>query len=113
MPIYEFRCLSCRKVFSCLVGVVADSGKPECPRCGGTRLSKLISRPARIRSRDSVMEKLTDPSEMGSLDDPRAMADWAKKASRALGDEAGEDFGDEFDEMLEGPQAEKDDSDEE
>ncbi len=113
MPIYEFLCLGCRKVFSCLVGVVADSGEPECPRCGGRRLSKLISRPARIKSRDSVVEKLTDPSEVGSLDDPNAMADWAKRASRALGDEAGEDFEDELDEMLEDSHGEKEELDEE
>ncbi len=113
MPIYEFRCLSCRKIFSCLVGVVADSGKPECPRCGGRRLSKLISRPARMRSKDSAMEKLTDPSEMGSLDDPRAMAAWAKKAGRELGDDAGEDFEGEIEEMLENPHEAEEDLDEE
>ena len=113
MPIYEFQCLVCRKIFSCLVGVVADSGKPECSRCGGRRLSKLISRPARIKSRDSVVEKLTDPSAMGNLDDPRAMAEWAKKASRALGDEAGEDFEGDLDEMLEHSHGEKEGLDDE
>ncbi len=95
------------------MGVIADSGKPECPRCGSKRLSKLISRPARIRTKDSVIEKLADPGAMGNLDDPRAMADWAKKASRALGDEAGEDFEGELDEMLENPHEAKEDLDEE
>ncbi|MBI4526105.1 MAG: zinc ribbon domain-containing protein [Deltaproteobacteria bacterium] len=112
MPIYEFRCLGCRRVFSCLVGVVADSGEPECPRCGGKKLSKLISRPARIRSRQSL-EDLADPGKLGNLDDPKAMAEWAKKASRALGDETGEDFEGEMDEMLENPPGERDEFDEE
>ncbi len=113
MPIYEFQCLGCKKLFSFLVGVVADSGEPECPRCGGKRLSKLISRPARIRSKDSVLERLADPGSMGNLDDPRAMAEWTKKAGRALGEEAGEDFEGDLDEMLEDSYEGKEELDEE
>jgi putative FmdB family regulatory protein len=101
MPIYEYRCVSCQRVFSFLVGVVAESGKPACPRCGGKRLTKLISRVARVRSKDAVLEDLADPGAMGDLDDPKAMANWAKKMGRALGDETGEDFGDDLDGMLE------------
>ncbi len=101
MPIYEYRCLGCKKVFSFLVGVVADAGSPVCPRCGGTELAKLISRVARIRSKDRVLEDLADPDKVGDLEDPRAMAQWAKKMGKALGEEAGEDFAGELDEMLE------------
>ena len=43
MPIYEYLCLDCKKPFSFLVGVVADSGEPRCTRCGGKKLRKLIS----------------------------------------------------------------------
>lgn len=103
MPIYEYQCASCKKVFSFLVGVVADSGEPICPKCGGTDLIKLISRIARIKSRDAILEDLADPSAMGNLEDPKAMARWAKKMGKALGEETGEDFGDEVDEMLENP----------
>jgi putative FmdB family regulatory protein len=42
MPIYEYLCLSCNKPFSFLVGVIADSGEPECTRCAGKKLRKLI-----------------------------------------------------------------------
>ena len=102
MPIYEYRCLKCKKIFSFLVGVVADCGEPACPRCGGKKLAKLISRIARVRSQDTVLEDLADPGRVGNLEDPKAMARWAKKMGRALGEETGEDFGDEMDEMLEG-----------
>ena len=102
MPIYEYRCLKCKKIFSFLVGVVADCGEPACPRCGGKKLAKLISRIAPVRSQDAVLEDLADPGRVGNLEDPKAMARWAKKMGRTLGEETGEDFGDEMDEMLEG-----------
>jgi putative FmdB family regulatory protein len=35
MPIYEYLCLDCKKSFSFLVGVVADSGEPECAAAMG------------------------------------------------------------------------------
>jgi len=103
MPIYEYRCLSCKRAFSFLVGVVADSGEPMCPRCGGKKLRKLISRVARIiKSREAALEGLADPSQIGDPEDPKAMARWMRKMGKVLGDEAGEDFEGELDEMTEG-----------
>lgn len=113
MPIYEYRCLNCKKIFSFLVGVVVDCGEPACPRCGGQKLAKLISRIARVRSQDAVLEDLADPGRAGDLEDPRAMARWAKKMGRALGEEAGEDFSDEMDAMLGGSADEEGNTDEE
>lgn len=113
MPIYEYRCLGCKRVFSFLVGVVADSGDPVCPKCGGKDLRKLISRVARIRSQEAVLEDLADPGQIGDPEDPRDMARWAKKMGKTLGDEAGEDLGDELDAMLENPEGAQDEPDEE
>ena len=101
MPIYEYLCRDCRKSFSFLSGVVADSGKPSCPRCRGKKLSRLLSRIARVRSRDSVLEDLVDPTRLGNLEDPKAMAQWMKKVGGTLEDETGEDLGEEIDGMLE------------
>lgn len=113
MPIYEYHCLDCKKLFSFLVGVVAESGKPVCPRCGGEELTKLISRTARIRTKDAVLQDLADPGQIGNPEDPKAMAQWAKKMGRALGDEAGEDFEAELDGMLENAGQAEGDIDEE
>jgi putative FmdB family regulatory protein len=113
MPIYEYRCHGCKKVFSFLVGVVADSGEPECPRCGSREFSKLISKVARIRSKDAILEDLADPSQIDNPDNPRAVAQWAKKIGKTLGDETGEDFGAEMDEMLENPTGGEEGTDEE
>ena len=105
MPIYEYLCLNCKKPFSFLVGVVADSGEPECTRCGGKKLRKLISRVARVRSKESSLEDLADPSKLGDMDDPKAMARWAKE----MADETGEELPEDFDEMMEsGPRGEGD-----
>jgi putative FmdB family regulatory protein len=102
MPIYEYLCLDCKKPFSFLVGVVAGSGEPECSRCGGKKLRKLISRVARVRSKESSFENLADPSKLGDMDDPKAMARWAKEMGRTMADETGEELPEDFDQMMEG-----------
>jgi putative FmdB family regulatory protein len=110
MPIYEYLCLDCKKPFSFLVGVVADSEEPQCTRCGGKKLRKLISRVARVRSKESSLENLADPSKLGDMDDPRAMARWAKEMGKSMADETGEELPEDFDEMMEnGPGGEADD----
>ena len=111
MPIYEYLCLNCKKPFSFLAGVVADSGEPRCTRCGGKKLRKLISRVARVRSKKSSLEHLADPSKLGDTDDPKAMARWAKAMGKSMAEETGEELREDFDEMIEnGPRGEEDES---
>ena len=40
MPIHEYRCLSCETDFEALVRGVDT---PACPRCGGSRLERLLT----------------------------------------------------------------------
>lgn len=101
MPIYEYRCEACGRKFSFLYGVSQHSREPQCPKCQSTQLARLISRVARVRSEDARLESLADPSKLGDLEDPRAMARWAKQMGGALGEDSGEDFGDMVDEMME------------
>jgi putative FmdB family regulatory protein len=101
MPIYEYRCKACERIFAFLYGVSRDSRDPACPACQGKDLARLISRVARVRSEEAMLEDLADPSKLGDFEDPRRMAQWAKQMGSALGDEAGEDFGDVVDEMME------------
>ena len=70
-------------------------------RARGRILARLISRVARVRSEDAMLEDLADPTKIGDVEDPRSLAKWAKKMGSALGDEAGEDFGAVVDEMME------------
>jgi putative FmdB family regulatory protein len=101
MPIYEYRCNACGRAFAFLYGVSRDSRDPACPACHGRDLTRLISRIARVRSEEAMLEDLADPAKIGDVDDPRSLARWAKQMGSALGEEAGEDFGEVVDEMLE------------
>lgn len=96
MPIYEYRCNACRKRFSVLVGVVAQDDPLQCPRCGATEVTRLISRFARLRNEDDLMDDMLDPYRIGDPEDPKTMRRWVKE----MGKELGEDFADEFDELL-------------
>lgn len=49
MPIYEFACPKCRKIFSFLSKRVNPSHSPSCPKCGSKKLTKEISRFAMVR----------------------------------------------------------------
>lgn len=97
MPLYEYRCEECSRRFTLLVGMVAQPTAQQCPRCGGTRLRKLISRFAVARSEEDVLDDIADPSTLGDPEDPRAMADWMRRVGRDMG----EDLGDDFDELVE------------
>lgn len=99
MPIYEYRCHDCRRRVSLFYrSFAAIDDEPTCPRCGGTRLSRMISRVAVVRSEESRLDDLADPSFMGDLDenDPKSMARWMRKMSA----EAGEEMPQEFDEVI-------------
>src|SRR5918996_5352223 len=101
MPIYEYRCKACGRSFTFLYGVSRNSRDPACPACQGKDLARLISRVARVRSEDAMLEDLADPTKIGDFEDPRHLAKWAKNMGSALGEEAGEDFDAVVDEMME------------
>ena len=84
MPIYEYRCQDCRRRVSIFFRSFSDvEGEPACPRCGGHNLTRLISRVAVVRSEDSRLDDLSDPSMLDGLDedDPKSIARWMRKMS--------------------------------
>jgi putative FmdB family regulatory protein len=99
VPIYEYHCQDCRRRVSILVRSISHPAAPACPRCGGRNLDRLMSRFARVRSEESRLDALADPSALGGLDenDPQSVARWAKK----MGKEMGEDLGEDFDQVME------------
>jgi len=55
MPAYEFLCRDCNRVFSFLARTAgASRRKPRCPKCGGTKMSRLLSRFAVARKSAST-----------------------------------------------------------
>ena len=101
MPIYDYRCAGCGRRASLYFQTfsAADSAEPSCPNCGSGELRRLVSRVSVLKSEESRLEDLADPSSFGDLDenDPKSMARWARK----MGQELGEDMGDEFNEVVE------------
>jgi putative FmdB family regulatory protein len=100
MPIYEYRCEKCRRVTSVLTTRVTEKVEAVCEHCGGTKMSRLMSRFAMPRSEESRMESLADPSRMGDVDenDPKSVARMMKRMGKEMGDEFS---GPEFDEAVE------------
>lgn len=92
MPLYEYTCAHCRKRFTVLVGMTAAADSTLCPHCGGDQAEKRVTRFARGRSDDTLMDDLSDPDTIGDMDDPKAMRRWAKEMGREMGEDLGEDF---------------------
>ena len=94
MPIYEYRCLACKRRTSVFVRRISAPTRGKCEHCGSARLSRVMSKFAVHGGRVN----LDDPSSMDGVDenDPQSVARWARK----MGDAAGEDLGPEFDDMV-------------
>jgi putative FmdB family regulatory protein len=91
VPIYEYHCEDCRRRVSILDRSISNPGTPTCPRCGGHRLERLMSRFARVRSEESRLDALADPGSFGDLDenDPASVARWADQmVEEAMQEEA-------------------------
>ncbi len=98
MPIYEYRCNSCRKRMSIFQRQVDSPAAAVCPNCGGSDLTRLISRFAVVHSEDQVLDSLEDEAMFSGVDenDPKSVAAWARKMQTKVG----EDTEPEFEEML-------------
>jgi putative FmdB family regulatory protein len=102
MPIYEYRCAGCGATTTVLTLRVSEEVSPTCTRCGGTDLSRLMSRFAMLRSDDDRLDDLTDDATGLDDDDPRAAARWMRSMGKELGDDAGGDFEEMVDELEQG-----------
>jgi putative FmdB family regulatory protein len=72
MPIYEFACPKCRKIFSFLSKRMNPDRFPVCPKCGNRKLEKQISRFTMTRGlADAPADNESDDESMPDLDDPR------------------------------------------
>src|SRR5688572_13613794 len=106
MPVYEYRCGSCRRRSSKLFRTFAEVATPECPYCGAApeHMTKLISRVAVMKSEEARLEQLADPSMFADVDenDPRSVARWARKLGESMGDDLPEDYGEMVDQLESG-----------
>lgn len=101
MPIYEYYCADCRRRVSVFFRTFSEASDAaaRCPRCDGSRLRRLVSRVAVLKSEESRLDEMADSSFMAGLEneDPRALAGFMRKMS----DEMGEPLDPEMSEMVE------------
>jgi putative FmdB family regulatory protein len=73
MPIYEFACPKCRKIYSFLSKRLRPERPPVCPKCGGKRMERQMSAFAMPRGAKKEAPASTEnPPESGpDFDDPR------------------------------------------
>jgi putative FmdB family regulatory protein len=74
MPIYEFACPKCRRIFSFLSKRVNPDRLPVCPKCGHKKMSKQVSRFAMsrgLKEPTATGNAAGDEPTMPDLDDPR------------------------------------------
>jgi putative FmdB family regulatory protein len=75
MPIYEFACPKCRRIFSFLSKRVNPGRSPVCPKCGNKKMSKQVSRFATTKGLKESSPKTDadapDGPPMPDFDDPR------------------------------------------
>ena len=116
MPIYEYRCDDCGKISEFILIKSEGNFIPQCKRCKSKKMSRVLSRVRVVRSEESRMESLADPSKWGGLDekDPKSMARWMKQMGKEMGEDMGEDVDQMVDEAMEGerpPPSEKESED--
>jgi len=101
MPIYEYRCVDCKKKVSVFFRSFSavDQEQARCPICHGARLTRLVSKVRVIRGASSAgSEDGFDDSMLDNLNenDPRSLG----RMMRRMADETGEDIGPEFGEVV-------------
>jgi len=114
MPIYEFYCSRCHRIYNFFSRTINTTKQPDCPRCGQPKLQRCMSRFAigsvRARSAETpsasddfdsegddlppgfdeekferVMEDLAADADNLDDDDPRQMGRMMKKVCEAAG----------------------------
>jgi putative FmdB family regulatory protein len=102
MPIYEYRCADCRRKVNVFFRSFNSVTDPVCPRCGGTQLTRLMSRVAVHRGSGGSSDGDVGGDDFGGMldgideNDPRSLA----RAMRRMSDETGEPIEPEMEEAL-------------
>src|SRR5437762_13686021 len=99
MPIYVHHCNSFGRRSQLFLRRVSAVGEASCPGCQSSDVGRVPSRVAVVRSESSYQDFLADPTNFEGIDyeDPKAVAQWAKK----IGQAAGADVGGDYEEMVE------------
>ena len=78
---------------------VSEDVSPTCEHCGGRDLARLMSRFSMVRSDDDRLDALGDDAGDVDESDPKSVARWMRSMGQELGDDAGDDFEQMVDEL--------------
>jgi putative FmdB family regulatory protein len=109
MPLYEYRCLDCRRSFEVRLSY-AEHGtkKVACPWCKSENIQQRIRRVRFGRSDGTRMQDLADPATLDTIDeDPRALGKMMRKMSSELGQDMGSEFHEVVDRLEKGQSPEQ------
>ncbi len=95
MPIYEYQCRKCRKTSNFLVRNPKKHKPPACPKCGHSKMERLLSRFAAPSRGAPGRANQPDRPDLPE-DDPRAMG----RMMRKLAEESGEEIPSEMDDVV-------------
>jgi len=104
MPIYQYRCLNCKKRFEVLLSYTEYGVKGVlCPYCTSNQVQRRIGRIRIAKSEESRMDDLTDTTNLEGLEnDPRALGRMMRKMSNEMGEEVGPEFNEVVDRLESG-----------
>ncbi len=70
MPIYEFACPRCRKIFNFLSKRLQPGRTPVCPKCGNGKMIKQMSAFAMPRGLEKPASAADDGPDAGPMPEP-------------------------------------------
>ncbi|MCX7959820.1 MAG: zinc ribbon domain-containing protein [Deltaproteobacteria bacterium] len=62
MPLYEYKCGNCKKIFEELIRNISDESGISCPVCGSKEIKRLMSAYSAFGSSSSVTDYSDDSS---------------------------------------------------
>lgn len=91
MPVYEYRCNSCRRRLSVFVRGFSASVSPVCEACGATEVTRLISK-FTFQTVDKPAFPQGEDNEGFEMSDPENMAKWAQEMTGKVDEDVAPEF---------------------
>lgn len=94
MPLYDYRCLDCKRKFDVFMTYSEYGSKTvNCQFCQSSHVMRRINRIRIAKSEESRLENMADPSNLEGLeDDPVALGRMMRKMSGEIGEEMPAEF---------------------
>ncbi|MDA1061488.1 MAG: zinc ribbon domain-containing protein [Chloroflexi bacterium] len=80
MPIYEYRCAACSGLTSVFLRSMSQEPPDDqrCEDCGSAELGRVMSKVARLKTGQDVIDEHGTPGAGGAYRDPRQIGRWVE-----------------------------------